>query len=245
MLLGATPPESPKRVDRQTPAVPAQRGGAPNVGAPAPRLQPRIGAAPKREFQVNNRTFSVDAKDPGVSAVRTMAPRSFERASRAQSIDGFYKTQFAGKAPSKEQLANLHVGPYRHEFVWWSWYQWELRDRAWWAWNNYAYFDQALWNQWMLDRKFADFIAQYESQHLPRQPGYIPPQYASSAPEVIYNDEYINAVYNPELSSFGRQGSGVFSLALGLQCWSQTRFSKIEVVEVEGAGQIIKGNAAK
>jgi hypothetical protein len=191
--LGASPQEASHRDAGAPPraAAPAQTG-------PVPRLQARIGAAPKRQFQVNNRTFSVDTKDPGVAAVRTMAPKSFEPASRVQSVNRFYKAQLAGKIPSKEQLASLYVGPYRREFIWWALNAWELKDRAWWAWNNYAYFDQTLWDQWMLNREFADLIAQYQAQHLARQLGYIPPQYASNAPEVIYNDEYIEAVYNPE-----------------------------------------------
>jgi hypothetical protein len=165
---------------------------------PQRHVQPRIGAAPRPQFRVNNRTFNLNAKDPGVTAVRAMPPKSFEPASRGQSVNNFYKTQLAGKTPRKDQLASLYVGPYRREFIWWALNSWELKDRAWWAWNNYAYFDQALWNQWMLNREFADLIAQYDGQHLTRQPGFIPAQYASNSPEIIYNDEYINAVYNPE-----------------------------------------------
>ncbi len=187
--LGAGPPN------------PSDKGGAshaaPTAAKPGPRLRPKIGAAPKSEFQTAGHTYKIDSKDPSVAAVRSMPPKSYEPAIRKRSVDAFYHEQLAKDFPARERLDRLCVGPFRHEFVWWAWHHWGLHDRAWWAWNNYTYFDAALWQEWMLDHDFAQTIAQFDAVHKPRKLGLIPDAYASQSVEIIYSDEYIEAVYNP------------------------------------------------
>jgi len=190
-LVAAPPPATPARAP-----APAARP-APAAAMPGPRLQPRIGASPRAEFQSAGHTYKIDQKQPSVAAVRAMPPKNFEPATRNRSVNNFYREQLAKDAISKDKLDKLHVGPFRHEFVWWAWHHWGLHDRAWWAWNNYAYFDAALWQEWMLDHDFAQMIAQFDATGKARQLGLIPDAYVGQAVEVIYNDEYIDAVYNP------------------------------------------------
>jgi serine/threonine protein kinase len=173
------------------------RPGAVSAGLPAPRARPRLGTAPKPVFRVDNHDFKLDPKEPGAVAVRSMPPKSYEPATRSQSVNSFYHKQFEDKAPPKDKLKKLYVGPFRREFIWWAWHHWEMRDRAWWAWNNYAYFDHDLWAEWMQDQAFTQLVAQFDASHQTRVLGFVPAQYASNSPEVIYNDEYIDAVYNP------------------------------------------------
>jgi hypothetical protein len=184
--MGAGPAGSPAH------AAPAA------VHAPATRLQPRIGAAPKPEFHVGGHTYKIESSQPGVTAVRSMPPKNYDVVYRTRTVESFYDEKFAKERPSREQLAVLYCGPFRREFIWWAWHAWAPHDRALWAWHNHAYFDKELWDQWMLDREFAQQVAEFEAQHVAQKPGYIPPEYATNSPEVIYNDEYIDAVYNPD-----------------------------------------------
>jgi len=188
-VLGAGPPPAPPARGAAAHAVPS--------AMPGPRLRPKIGEAPKPEFQIAGHTYKIDSKQPSVAAVRSMPPKNFEPATRNRSVSTFYREQLAKDAPPKDKLDKLNVGPFRHEFVWWAWHHWGLHDRAWWAWNNYAYFDAALWQEWMLDQDFGQMIAQFDAMHQARILGLIPDAYAGQAVEVIYNDEYIDAVYNP------------------------------------------------
>jgi serine/threonine protein kinase len=180
-----------------TPAAPPPRPAPVRTAAPAPRARPKLGAASKAVFHVNDKDFKLDPKEPGAVAVRSMPPKSYEPATRHQSVDDFYHKQFNSKAPSKDTLTKLCVGPFRREFIWWAWHHWAMHDRAWWAWNNYAYFDHDLWLQWMVDKEFARLIAQFDASHQARLLGFVPDQYATNSAEVIYSDEYIDAVYNP------------------------------------------------
>lgn len=170
---------------------------APSTAAPGPRLRPKIGAAPRSNFQTAGHQYNIDSNQPGVAAVRSMPPKSFEPPVRNRSVNAFYREQLAKDSLSKDKLDRLIVGPFRHEFVWWALHHWGLRDRAWWAWNNYAYFDTALWREWMLDQDFKQLIAQFDAMHKARQLGFIPDAYAGQPAEIIYNDDYIDAVYNP------------------------------------------------
>jgi hypothetical protein len=185
-------------------AGPASPGGGPParaapvaVSAPAPRARPALGSTPKQQFRVNDQTIKVDPREPGVRAVRAIPPQTFEASARARSVRAFYAKQAAARARDKADRADVRaVGPFRREFVWWT-YGWARRDRARWAWNNYAYFDRALWAQWMFDREFAALIAEFRAAGRPQVLGFIPEQYAVAPPEAIYCDEYIEAVYNP------------------------------------------------
>ncbi len=182
------------------PTPPSAKGPAAHTkpaAMPGPRLEPKIGASPKSEFKTAGHTYKIQPNQPGVAAVRSLPPKAYEPAARARKVSAFYRDQLAKDVLNKEMLERLNVGPFRHEFVWWAWHHWELRDRAWWAWNNYAYFDAPLWQEWMLDHDLAKMIAQFDAAHKQRVPGLIPETYAGQAVEIIYNDEYIEAVYNP------------------------------------------------
>jgi hypothetical protein len=194
LALGAAPGAQPVE-------PPAKRAAAhPAPARPAPRPRVQLGKAPQPTFQANNKKFTVDAKAPAARAVRAIPPQAFKSTARAQAVNDFVKKQLAGKPIDAAKLATMKVGPFRNEFVYWAYYNWLLRDRAWWAWNNYDYFDHALWADWMQNEEFAALIDGWQQENKPRILGFVPDQYAGQPAVVIYNDAYLQAVYNPTLT---------------------------------------------
>jgi hypothetical protein len=177
----------------------AEKGG---VKAPArpPRPHYRLGKAPKAEFKVRNRRIKVDPAAPAVKVIRSLPSRAFSPDVRKVQVERHYRTVYGVRYVERTRLAPVYVGPFRSDFVYWT-YDWPVTARAYWAWNNRTYVDAALWAKWMEDSAFAQQIDVYVKESRPVTPGYVPERYATLPPAVIYNDEYIDAVYNPEVDT--------------------------------------------
>lgn len=171
----------------------ARGGGAPMA---IPHPQYRMGHAPRPQFKIGGRAFSIKPDARNTKQVRAMKPEEFDPTTRSHRVDDFYHKQL------KDHYADLHkhphhdYGPYRWEFIELA-RHWPARDRARWAWHNREYLDDALWTEWMADPAFADEVATLEHGKVEREAGFLPTEYASISPVAVYNDEYLNAAYNP------------------------------------------------
>jgi hypothetical protein len=165
--------------------------------APKHRPHYRVGKAPRAEFKVRNRTLKVDPTVPAVKSIRKMVARSMAPAVRKAQVENYYHKVFGTRYVERTRWEPVYVGPFRSDFVYWT-YDWPVATRAVWAWNNRSYVDAELWAQWMEDAAFARQINIYTNENRPAKPGFVPDRYADLEPLVIYNDDYIDAAFNPE-----------------------------------------------
>lgn len=76
--------------------------------------------------------------------------------------------------------------------------EWDAQRRARWLYNNQASIEQQAYQEGMKDAQVAAEIAKLKAQNTPVDPNYIDPEFEKS-PDLMYSQEYVNAVYNPEV----------------------------------------------
>lgn len=156
----------------------------------------RLGKAPKPEFKLGDKSYKIDAAAPDARRVRSLKPEEFDPLRRHEHVEEFYRRVLRDHFEEYRHRPRLHCGPFRSEFIYWT-YDWPVALRARWAWHHRHHIDDLLWAQWMANAEFAAQINVLQAQHVPVDPSYMPPEYASTSPVAMYNDEYLNAVYNP------------------------------------------------
>ena len=155
-----------------------------------------MGKAPKPEFKVAGKSYKIDAESKSAKQIRAIPPEHFDPMTRHDRVDHFYHDTLKDHYGERYHDVRWHCGPYRPEFIYWV-RSWRPEWRARWAWHHRTYLEDALWLEWMNDAAFAAEIAKLQRANTPVDPNYLPPEYVEVSPIVIYNDEYINAVYNP------------------------------------------------
>jgi hypothetical protein len=104
---------------------------------------------------------------------------------------------FYGPPPSSAPPVVYHdsFGPL---FYWWLLERATADRRAEWAYHHRGQIDQARWAEMVRrDPQLESRVKQLEAAGQPRDPGYVPPELASD-PDLMYNDEYLAAVWNPQ-----------------------------------------------
>jgi TolB-like protein len=167
-------------------------------GASPPRAQPhyRVGKAPKPEFKVGGKGYKIDPEAANTKQVRALPPEHFDPTTRRQRVETFYRDALKDHYEESLHGPRIGSGPFRHEFMHWA-RRWPAAMRARWAWHNRVYIEDALWAEWMADPAFAAEIDSLQRQKVSAVVGYLPPEYAATSPVLVYNDEFLNAAYNP------------------------------------------------
>lgn len=156
----------------------------------------RLGSTPRPEFKVAGQSFKIDPDAMHVKRVRALVSEDFDPIKRRDRVPEFYRGVLKEHYDEFVRLPRHHVGPFRWEFVYWT-TRWPMALRARWAYHHRRYIEELLWARWMAEAEFAAAIRAMETQHVPLQDGYLPPEYASTSPAFIYSDEYLEAAYNP------------------------------------------------
>jgi hypothetical protein len=90
----------------------------------------------------------------------------------------------------------VYNDPY-NSFFWWWLLDRSIEYQALWAYHHYNYMDPARYHQLLAQNAaLAARVSQLESEHLPRDPNYVPPGMQSR--DLMYADSYVNAAYNPQ-----------------------------------------------
>ena len=160
------------------------------------RTRYRLGKSPKPEFKSGGKVFKVDAKAPGIARVRELKPDEFDPLRRHARVEEFYHHVWHERWEEFHRRPHLHCGPFRSEFIYWT-YDWPIHLRARWAWRHRHFFDDTLWAEWMQNREFAAQINIIQAQPAAPAAEYLPTEYATTSPVAVFNDEYLDAVYNP------------------------------------------------
>jgi len=156
----------------------------------------RVGKAPRPEFKVGGRAYKIDPEAKSTKRVRGLSSEEFDPTTRRQRTEGFYRDTFKDHYDEYLHGPEMHGGPFRREFLHWV-NHWPAGLRARWAWHHHAYLEDSLWGQWMTDPAFASAITVLQRSNTPVEDGWLPPEYANTSPAFVYNDEYMDAAYNP------------------------------------------------
>ena len=176
----------------------ADGNGAQPVHAASPTFHPhyRVGKAPRAEFKVGGKSYKIDPEAASAKQVRALASEEFDPTTRRQRTEAFYRDTFKDHYDEYLHAREMHCGPFRHEFLRWV-NHWPAALRARWAWHHRAYLEDSLWDQWMIDPAFSSVITTLQRDSVPVEVGWLPPEYAKTSPVFVYNDEYMDAAYNP------------------------------------------------
>jgi TolB-like protein len=155
-----------------------------------------MGKAPKAEIVAAGQHVKIDPDAKSTKAIRSLPPEHFDPITRRDNVEKFYRDTLKDRIEVARREGKWHCEPFRREFIYWVW-SWRAEWRARWAWHHRKYLDELLWNEWMLDKAFAAEIAALQRSNPAVDPEYMPPEFASTSPLVVYTDDYINAVYNP------------------------------------------------
>jgi len=166
--------------------------------AVASRAHPhyRLGKAPRGEFKAGHKTYKIDPEAASTKHVRALSSEQFDPTTRRQRVEEFYRTTLKDHFEESRRSPPANCGPFRGEFITWTGY-WPAALRARWAWHHRVYIEDTLWTRWMADTAFAAEIDTLQHQNVAAVVGYLPSEYAATSPVFVYNEEYLNAAYNP------------------------------------------------
>lgn len=152
-----------------------------------------MGQQPRPAYtDAGGRTHPVDPRDRQVEDLRRQL--DYERwANRAQRRQVFYHNYYTGLPPGP--VVTVYHDPYSNFFWWWLWSQ-SLDNQARWAYHHRYTMDDARYRDLLARNQALETkVNELEAQKLPRDPTYRPP--GLSDPDLMYNDDYVEAAYNP------------------------------------------------
>ncbi len=138
----------------------------------------------------------IDPADQEVQTLRkTVTPDKYaDRPARAQD---FYGPQPGGAPPV------VYRDPFGPLFHWWLLERASADRRAAWAYHHRGQIDQARWaDMTRRDPQLESRVRQLETAGQPRDPNYVPPELANDR-DLMYSDEYLAAVGNPQPQQAG------------------------------------------
>jgi hypothetical protein len=181
------------------PSRPAAPGGRKGGGFDQPAAQAQRKAESRRDYQMaqkprpnwtdsGGKTQPIEPEDRRVEALRRQL--NYERWVNRQAREREAFGPYYSRPPV------VYHDPYSSFFWWWLLAQ-SLDQRAAWAYNHRADMDPQRYQDLLSkDRQLEARVRQLEQQKTPRDPTYSP---TGLDPDLMYSDDYVDAVYNPQL----------------------------------------------
>lgn len=148
---------------------------------------------PKPSYKApSGKTVNVDANAPSAKTVRNLDSDRY--ATRSERSTKVYNTT----------VINSHPASYWSHYN--DPYDWRfsnllltmtIADQAMWYYSHRSHMDSARYEQAMQNAELKARITALESQKAPVNPNYVPPVIEKD-PDLMYSDNYVEAVYNPE-----------------------------------------------
>lgn len=193
------------RTTSRPPTTPGRlHGGAFDASAAAAqkRVESRktftAGKTPKTTYQppAGGTARSIDAESPRVRQLRRELNE--ERWVNRELRMRHYFTPYYGPA----YPAVYYHDPFSSVFWYWLLAQ-NLNTRATWAYHHRYDMDEARYRALLeKDAQLETRLRELEAQKVPRDSAYVPKELAKD-PDVMYTDEYVNAIFNPQPNKAG------------------------------------------
>jgi hypothetical protein len=104
-------------------------------------------------------------------------------------------------------------GGYSSAF-WWMMSEWSAERRAQWFYHNQNNIERDAYERGIKDAEVAKHLAEIKAKNVSVDPDYVDPEFAKD-PSLMYDDAYIEAVYNPEVEN---TNGTVGAVALAVLC---------------------------
>lgn len=120
-------------------------------------------------------------------------------AQRETRVENHYHTHYGDRygGYASSPYYGMYIGGGYSPLFWYCMMDWSLERRAMWMYHNRSSIDQQLYQQELAKNAALQAqIAQLEASGTAVNPGYVDPEFADN-PDLMYTDEYVQAVYNP------------------------------------------------
>ncbi len=174
----------------------------------------RATAPPRSEAVVGGHTVKVDASSPVVTQLRERPSTYIQPAVRQERFVQ-HVTVYHYAHPYDYywgRPVGYGIGPYSGGF-WWMMMEWNAQRRADWLYHNQARLSAEAYADGVRDAEVQQRIAALEAQQVPRDVNYVDPEFASD-PTDQYDQNYVEAAYNPTVMPAQSGGGSVVGTAL-------------------------------
>jgi hypothetical protein len=109
----------------------------------------------------------------------------------------------------------IYVGGGYSSAFWWMMMEWDAERRAQWFYNHQNTIERDAYQRGMQDAAVAQRVAQLKAQNAPINQDYVDPEFAKD-PSLMYTQDHIEAVYNPEVVHSSSSGAGTVLMWLAI-----------------------------
>jgi hypothetical protein len=168
------------------------------------------GEGSKTEYKDNKgNSVKIDPKDKKIESLRTKLDH--EKWTNRELRQNFYTSYYA--RPSIFPIGIHYSDPYNPWFFMWLMDR-SIDDRARWMYNHRDSMDQTRYKELLVkDAALEAKIRKLEADKVAKDPTYAPSGMDS---DLMYTDDYVDAVYNPHKMVDGDSGSSAVGIFLGI-----------------------------
>lgn len=192
---------------------PTNKYGSPTSKAQSYKPTPKA-TAPARSSYVSASGKSVNVRKDS-TAVKTMRSRpstDYTPAARTQRTE-VHITNYGYSHPYSYYHSHspYYMGGGYSSAYWWMMMEWDANRRARWLYHNQSNIESAAYQKGMQDAAVATEIARLKAEGTSADSNYIDKEFADN-PDLMYDQEYVEAAYNPTVVQPRRSSAGTILL---------------------------------
>jgi hypothetical protein len=179
-------------------------------------------APPKPVYTTpDGKTVNVRTDSPVTKTIRNN-PSSYYRPEVRTQRTETHVTHYHYQHPTNWYYSqpSVYVGGGYSSTFWWMMMEWDAERRARWLYNHQHTIERDAYERGMRDSAVAQRVAELKAQNARVDPDYVDPEFAKD-PSLMYTQDHIEAVYNPEVAPPSNSGSStllLMVLGIGVLC---------------------------
>jgi hypothetical protein len=192
-------------------------------------------APPRPSYKApDGKEVKIDPKAPSVETIRNRPSRDLDPEVRYNyTVKHVHHYHYSHPYSYYQSQPVIFVGGGYSSPFWYMMMEWSAERRAYWFYHNRYNIDQAAYERGLQDGEVRARIAALERQNYARNPGYVDPEFNDN-PTLMYDQDYIESVYNPNVRVVHTSGPATGSGGGGV-AWSILGWICLGVVVIIGA----------
>lgn len=143
----------------------------------------------------SGKTVKIDPKETSVNTIRnTVTPQEY--ATRSTRVEHHYHTHYGDRYDYYRNRPYIDIGGGYSSIFWYSMLDWNAQRRAEWLYHNQHRIDSQIYQQQLQNEELRREIERIKAQNTPVNPNYVDKEYSEN-PDLMYDDNYVAAAYNP------------------------------------------------
>lgn len=170
----------------------------------------RATAPPRSTYtRADGKTATINTKSPVANTIRSQ-PSTYHTPQARQQRTEVHIHNHGYNHPMNWYYSQppMYLGGGYSPFLWYMMMEWSAERRAAWLYNNRDNIERDAYERGMRDAEVAKTVAELETNKVARDPNYVDPEFAKD-PSLMYDQNYVEAVYNPTVVSKDNSGSGI------------------------------------